>query len=367
MPQTFGLHDYSVHLGDLRETFPSWLRDRRYSQVWILTDENTRRHCLPLFAEKTGLRADSGIIEIPAGEQNKNLSTCERVWQSMLDARLDRRALLVNLGGGVIGDLGGFCAATWKRGIDFVQAPTTLLSMTDAAIGGKLGIDFQGIKNTIGVFKNPAAVFVDPDFLQTLPERELRSGFAEVIKHALIGDPVLWRRIQSDGVTLSHPVTEMGQSEAVTSSHRLTTNKWFDILLASISVKVRVVQEDPFEKGLRAILNFGHTIGHALESYYLETPEPLTHGEAIAIGMICETALSGDDPQEIASVILRHFPHRPVPASIFPALWDLMQQDKKNASGKVRVAIPGAEPFSMQTLEPEREEMDRSILFYNAL
>nr|MBP6827013.1 3-dehydroquinate synthase [Saprospiraceae bacterium] len=293
MPQTFGLHDYSVHLGDLRETFPSWLRGRDYSQVWILTDENTRRHCLPLFAEKTGLPADSGIIEIPAGEQYKNLSTCERVWQSMLDARLDRRALLVNLGGGVIGDLGGFCAATWKRGIDFVQAPTTLLSMTDAAIGGKLGIDFQSIKNTIGVFKNPGAVFVDPVFLQTLPERELRSGFAEVIKHALIGDPVLWRRIQSDGVTSSHPVTEMvqseavtsshpvtemAQSEAVTSSHRLTTNKWFDVLQASISVKVRVVQEDPFEKGLRAILNFGHTIGHALESYYLETPEPLTHG-----------------------------------------------------------------------------------------
>ena len=349
---TFHPGDYGGYAGDLRESFPAWLRGRSCSQVWILADENTRRHCLPLFALKTGLPADTNIIEIPAGESHKNLDTCAQIWRAMLDARLDRNALVVNLGGGVTGDIGGFCAATWKRGVDFVQVPTTLLSMTDAAIGGKLGIDFQGVKNTIGVFKNPAAVFVDPVFLQTLPERELRSGLAEVIKHALIGDPALWRRIQSDGVTWSHPVTH---------------DYWIDALRASIAVKVRVVQEDPFEKGLRAILNFGHTVGHALESYYLDTADPLTHGEAVAIGMICETALSGEKTQEIASVIMRHFPHRPVPAAAFPALWDLMQQDKKNALGKVRMALPGPEPFTMRVLEPEREAVERSLEYYNGL
>lgn len=344
--------DYTVFAGDLRETFPAWLRERSCSQVWILTDENTRRHCLPLFAEKTGLPAGRNIIEIPAGEQHKNLATCERVWQAMLDARLDRRALIVNLGGGVIGDLGGFCAATWKRGVDFVQVPTTLLSMTDAAIGGKLGIDFQGIKNTIGVFQNPAAVFADPVFLHTLPERELRSGFAEVIKHALIGDRALLQMLHSEAVTSSHPVTH---------------DEWINILRASIAVKVRVVQEDPLENGLRAILNFGHTISHALESYFLETEEPLTHGEAVAIGMVCETYLSGNDPQEIASVILRYFPHRRIPEAAFPELWQLMQQDKKNASGKVRMAVPGAEPFTMRLLEPGREAAERSLEYYGGL
>ncbi len=350
---TLPLNDYTIFLGNLHESFSRWLHAHAYSQVWVLTDENTRRHCLPLFSEKTGLPADRNIIEIPAGEHHKNIATCEHIWQSMLDARLDRRALVVNLGGGVIGDMGGFCAATWKRGVDFVQVATTLLSMTDAAIGGKMGIDFQGVKNTIGVFQNPAAVFVDPVFLQTLPERELRSGFAEVIKHALIGDPALWRRIQSDGVTWSHPVTH---------------DDWIDALRASIAVKVRVVQEDPFEKGLRAILNYGHTIGHALESYFLETEEPLTHGEAIAIGMICETRL--DDPEKataMAALISRYFPKVDLPKIASAELWKLMQQDKKNAAGRVRAAIPGDTPYTMKILEPDQEEINRSLLFYSNL
>jgi 3-dehydroquinate synthase len=388
MLHTFHHGDYPIFLGDLRESFPAWLHDRGCSQIYLLTDENTRCHCLPIFLEKTGLPNEVTITEIPAGENFKNLSTCERIWQQMLDAKLDRKALVLNLGGGVIGDMGGFCAATWKRGVDFVQVPTTLLAMTDAAIGGKLGIDFQGVKNTIGVFKNPAAVFVDPDFLKTLPERELRSGFAEVIKHALIGDPELW---------------QMVQSEAVTQSHRLTTSAWLDLLRASIAVKVRIVQEDPLEKGIRALLNFGHTIGHAVESYFLETNEPLTHGEAVAVGMICESLIAASTPpptpppnergdvedaattsvhstsplpfgggvgggvETLIAVISRIFPHRPVPESSFPEIWNLMQQDKKNISGKVRMAVPGATPFSMRILEPGREEVERSLLFYNSL
>jgi len=380
MPHIFQLSDYSIFLGPVQETFPAWLHERGYSQIFLLTDENTRRHCLPIFLEKTGLSDKVKIAEIPAGENFKTLATCQQIWQQMLDAKLDRRALVVNLGGGVIGDMGGFCAATWKRGVDFVQIPTTLLAMTDAAIGGKLGIDFQGVKNTIGVFRNPAAVFVDTDFLKTLPERELRSGFAEVIKHALIGNEDI------ESLTLSETLN--------------TESSWLETLRASIAVKVRIVQEDPLEKGLRAILNFGHTIGHAVESYFLETNEPLTHGEAVAIGMICESWLASSTPpptpppngrgdgersatssrtplpfgggvgggvDTTVETISRLFPHHPIPESAFSAIWNLMQQDKKNAAGKVRVVVPGAEPFSMRVLEPGQEEIERSLLFYNSL
>jgi 3-dehydroquinate synthase len=372
MTPAFQLGDCPIFLGDLAETFPVWLSQRAYSQIFILTDENTRRHCLPIFLEKTSLSPSSIVPPsfggvgggLPAGERFKNLSACEFIWEKMLEAKLDRKALVVNLGGGVIGDMGGFCAATWKRGVDFVQIPTTLLAMTDAAIGGKLGIDFQGVKNAIGVFQNPAAVFVDPVFLKTLPKRELRSGLAEVIKHAIIGDPVLWEKIR--------------QSEAVTSSHRLATDAWLETLRASIAVKARIVQEDPLEKGLRALLNFGHTVGHALESCFLEANEPLTHGEAVAIGMICESKIGNlEKLEEVIEVISTrqsfigggksHFPHKPIPESAFPDIWNSMQQDKKNVSGKIRFAVPGAEPFSMKILEPSRKEAERSLLFYNSL
>ncbi len=351
MTHTFQLSDCPIHLGDLHDTFPAWLHERGYSQIFLLTDENTHRHCLPIFMEKTGINPSSVLLPsfggvgggFPAGERFKTLATCQQIWQQMLDTKLDRRALVVNLGGGVIGDMGGFCAATWKRGVDFAQIPTTLLAMTDAAIGGKLGIDFQGVKNTIGIFQNPAAVFVDPVFLKTLPNRELRSGFAEVIKHALIG----------------------GQ---LSESCKLSESSWLETLRPSIAVKVRIVQEDLLEKGLRALLNFGHTIGHAVESYFLETDDPLTHGEAVAVGMICESQIGKlEKLEEVIEVIGSHFPRRPIPESAFPEIWNLMQQDKKNTAGKVRVAVPGAEPFSMRVLEPSREEVGRSLLFYNSL
>lgn len=354
MPHTFQLGDCPILLGDLRETFPAWLRERGHSQIFLLTDENTHRDCLPIFLDKTGLTNEVKIAEIPSGEHFKTLSTCQQIWQQMLAAKLDRQALVVNLGGGVISDMGGFCAAVWKRGVDFVQIPTTLLAMTDAAIGGKLGIDFQGVKNTIGLFQSPAAVFVDTIFLKTLPERELRSGFAEVIKHALIGDSELWKKIR--------------HSEAAISNRSLAADAWPAMLRASIAVKVQIVQEDPFEKGLRALLNFGHTIGHAVESYFLETNEPLSHGEAVAIGMICESQIGNlEKLEEAIQVIGSHFSHRPIPESAFSEIWDLMQQDKKNAAGKVRMAVPGAEIFSMKILEPSKEEIERGLLFYNSL
>ncbi len=357
MSQQFSLNDYNILLGPLAETLPVWLQEHSYSRIFIISDENTRTYCLPqlvaLLAQQ-GPEPALGGTTLPAGENHKTLATCEQVWQAMFDAQLDRKALVINLGGGVIGDLGGFCAATWKRGVDFIQVPTTLLSMTDAAIGGKLGIDFQGIKNTIGVFQNPAAVFIDPDFLQTLPEHELRSGFAEVIKHALLGDQVLWQNL------LALP--------------NLEDAPWMDILRASIAVKVRIVTEDPQEKGLRMLLNYGHTIGHAVESYFLKTPFPRSHGEAIALGMIVESWLArGIVPNghnrlaQVITLIAESFPHAPIPEAAFPEIWSFMQQDKKNAAGAVRLAVPGEQPYSMQVLETDAAAVVESLQFYNGM
>ncbi|MFN0214335.1 MAG: 3-dehydroquinate synthase [Saprospiraceae bacterium] len=350
MQPAFQLLNSPIFLGPLAETFPLWLEKQHYSQIFVLADENTRRHCLPYFLEKTGLSEKVILTEIHSGEAEKNLATCEKIWQSMFASKIDRKALVVNLGGGVIGDMGGFCAATWKRGVDFVHVPTTLLSMTDAAIGGKTGIDFQGIKNVIGVFQQPAAVFVDPLFLQTLPDRELRSGYAEVIKHVLISD----RRL----------------SEGLTSSEALSKLNWLDILEKSIAVKVRVVQEDPLEKGLRMLLNFGHSIGHALESWFLESDAPLTHGEAIYIGMICESGFvqNGRKLQdEVLALGANIYPPKNIDPVIIPRIWELMLQDKKNSSGTVRMAVPDETPYSLKIIEPTQEEVERSLVFYNAL
>lgn len=347
----FNTKDYNIYVGDAGTKWLEWNGVGHYSQILLLGDDNTLRDCLPvLLAKIPDLKTRIHPVAILPGETHKNLATCARLWQAMLDASLDRKALVINLGGGVIGDMGGFCAATWKRGVDFVQMPTTLLSMTDAAIGGKLGIDFQGIKNTIGVFRNPVAVFADPDFLPTLPARELRSGFAEVIKHALIGDPDLCLRI--------------GQ---INDLKVLNNREWLDILCASIAVKVRVVEEDPFEKGLRMVLNYGHTIGHAVESFFLETSDPLTHGEAIALGMLAESYIAygpGSRLDAICRLIGRFFPHQPIEQVPASELWRLMLQDKKNAGNTVRMAVPGSAPYEMQVKSLSVEELERGMAFY---
>lgn len=325
----------------MEHTLIPWLQQRAYRQILPLADANTLLHCWPLLEPLAQDAAWLPPVVIPAGEIHKNLHTCTHIWQAMLDARLDRKALVVNLGGGVVGDMGGFCAATWKRGIDFIQIPTTLLSMTDAAIGGKLGIDFQQVKNTIGVFRQPAAVFADTRFLKTLPARELLSGFAEVIKHALIGAPDLWHTIREHGHT---------------GSLRYDAFDWPALLESSVAVKHRVVQEDPYEKDLRMVLNYGHTIGHAVESYFLNTETPVTHGEAVAFGMVAESRIAyppGQRLERIETTIAQYFDPLHVPESIYPALWEAMLQDKKNQGGKVRMTVPGNLPFSYEIHELE--------------
>jgi 3-dehydroquinate synthase len=184
MTEILALANYDVFVGNCTESLSVFLSNYSHRKVVVLTDEHTHTFCLDRI--RPLLPADILEISIPAGEVHKDLNTCQFIWRKLLEFGVNRNDLMINLGGGVVGDMGGFCASTYKRGIDFIQIPTTLLSMVDASIGGKLGIDFNGVKNSIGVFKDPKAVFVDPFFLDTLPKRELRSGFAEIIKHALI-------------------------------------------------------------------------------------------------------------------------------------------------------------------------------------
>ena len=292
---------------------------------FILTDANTREHCLPLLQQGVLALKDATVLEIPAGEQSKSIDVVAGLWNELTGNGADRHALLVNLGGGVVTDVGGFTAATFMRGIDFINIPTTLLAMVDASVGGKNGINFAGYKNHVGTFDEPRAVFASPVFLKTLPSNELRCGFAEVIKHALLAGSKKW----SD-------VREITSLESVS---------WYEIIKESIWTKNKIVNSDYRDKHLRKALNFGHTIGHALESYSQKNHAvPLKHGEAIAIGMIGETFLSKQccglkesDAQEIYQLIRRHYP----PAADFSAqeVFEFMKGDKKNFSEQISFAL----------------------------
>ena len=304
--------DYSIWIG---ENSLSKFDISTYSKVAILVDENTKRDCL----HKLPKIENAIIIEIKSGEEYKNISTCNFIWEQLTINNFDRNSLLINLGGGVIGDMGGFCAATYKRGLEFIHIPTTLLAMVDASVGGKLGIDFKGFKNQIGLFNNPKAVLISPEFLETLAESELKSGFSEVVKHALISDNSLWVKLKNT------PFTDFD---------------WGDIIDTNVQIKNKIVLADPFEKGERKKLNFGHTFGHAIESYYLEKGTPISHGEAVFMGMILETEISDlpeTEKNEIKNYILSNFalPYTPKKSNLHKFLIN----DKKNQDGKINFTL----------------------------
>ncbi len=322
---TIALADYDIQIGTIWTTWNKFLQTRNYSKVIVLVDENTKQHCLPIWEQNTNV-SEYLLVKIAAGEQHKTIETCQIIWSKLMNGDVNRSALMVNLGGGVIGDMGGFCASTFKRGIDFVQFPSTLLSQVDASIGGKLGIDFQQVKNSVGVFRNPQGVFIEPAFLKTLPQREVRSGFAEIIKHSLIADATHWAHL-----------SQLEHLEGV---------DWPSYLAPSLEIKKAVVTEDPFEKGLRKALNFGHTIGHAIESVFLESKYPLLHGEAIAIGMICEAylshkivGLSAPELQDISDFILKIYDAVSLSSSDYPTFLELMQKDKKNERDEINFSL----------------------------
>lgn len=244
---------------------------RKGTSIFVLADTNTLEHCLPLLEKKWGTRQELQIIEMPAGEEHKNIDTCNDIWQMLTQAFADRNSIIINLGGGVVCDIGGFAASVYKRGIRFIHFPTSLLAMTDAAIGGKTAIDLGSLKNIIGSFSQPMAVFIDTDFLETLPERELKNGFAEMLKHGLIAEESYFDELVKCG------------PGALTPEH----------IRLSVEIKSAIVIRDPFEKNYRKALNFGHTIGHALESFSLQNDNyTLLHGEAVILGMLAETFIS---------------------------------------------------------------------------
>lgn len=351
--QILALDDYNIYVGnDTWTTLNQQVKTGQYSKIIVLVDENTKADCLPIFDRNTTF--DYHLIEIPAGEIHKNLETCQLIWSKMMTLQLSRGGLVINLGGGVIGDMGGFCASTFKRGVDFIQIPTTLLSQVDASIGGKLGIDFQQVKNSIGVFNNPKAVYANVDFLQTLSAREIRSGFAEIVKHSLIRNATQWQEL-----LIINDLSEIC---------------WADYLVPSLAIKKEIVAIDPFEKGLRKALNFGHTIGHAVESYFLETENPLLHGEAIAVGMICETYLSVQNLElplatlkEIEAFIFKIYGKIHLPEHAFNEMLGIMQQDKKNTDERINFTLLKAAGEGIVNETATMEQIVESLQHYNAL
>jgi 3-dehydroquinate synthase len=350
--QTLELADYNIHVGnDTWNILNDQVKNSNYSKIVVIVDGNTNEHCLPLFDHNVDFEYE--IIKIEAGEIYKDIDTCQYIWHKMMSLQFSRSGLVINLGGGVIGDMGGFCASTFKRGVDFIQMPTTLLSQVDASIGGKLGIDFQQVKNSIGVFNNSKAVYANFDFLKTLPAREIRSGFAEIIKHGLIRSASQWKAI-----------IEIQDLEKI---------DWSTYLVPSLSIKKEIVEIDPFEKGLRKVLNFGHTIGHAIESHFLETENPLLHGEAIAIGMICESylsqqvGLSKEELNEIQSFLIRIYGKVDLPTSAFSEMLGIMRQDKKNIGDQINFTLLESAGHGIVNQTATTNQIIEAMHYYNSI
>jgi len=317
--------NYKVEIDKDFDLLNKYLHKEKPSKLFVLVDENTKEHCLPILQEQ--LDCGYELLEVVSGENNKALDTCVHIWQQFIAQKADRKSMMINLGGGVIGDMGGWAAASYMRGIPFIHMPTTLLSMVDASIGGKVGVDFSGYKNMLGCFQDPALVWIHSPFLKTLDNRELLSGFAEVIKHGLIQSKSLWETIKIKG-------TELDESE------------WGKVIHDSVKIKNKVVSQDPKEKNIRKILNFGHTIGHAIESHFLRSDQPLLHGEAIAKGMIAEAYLSFKtkritiiEMEEINSLLESIYKLPDIKADDIDHLLKLMTMDKKNEGGKKMMSL----------------------------
>lgn len=319
--------DYPIEIGSILESSFAKLIAEKYadSKVVIMVDDNTHDYCLEYLITNFEFLAEAEVMLIPAGEENKVLEVCFQVWQAMSEYNITRRDLVINLGGGVVTDMGGFIASVYKRGIDFINIPTSLLGMVDASVGGKTGIDLGPLKNQLGVFANPKAIFVDPSFLLTLDNREIVNGFAEMVKHALIQDPLLWLKFK-----------EIEDLKDIIDD---------ELIGKCIAIKNEVVLKDPKEAGIRKILNFGHTAGHALEGFYLDK-SPIDHGHAVALGMICETYISwkmnfisADLFHEIEAFLLDWYPIVAIDNAEIPQIIELLHADKKNYGGKIQCCL----------------------------
>ncbi|TDU39994.1 3-dehydroquinate synthase [Gelidibacter sediminis] len=320
---------YTVHFNaDGYTKLNNYLKTNSFSKLFIVVDTNTHTYCLPKFMSKLETDLAYEIIEIEAGESHKNIDTCVGVWNALSELEADRKGLVINLGGGVVTDLGGFVACTFKRGLKYVNVPTSLLAMVDASVGGKTGVDLGALKNQVGVISSGDMVLVDTDYLETLPTNQLKSGLAEMLKHGLIYDPSYWGKFLN--------------------LNTLTLNDLDILIHQSVEIKNAIVTEDPNENGLRKTLNFGHTLGHAIESYFLShaNKEELLHGEAIAIGMIMETYISSellgfpkDQLEVIKQTFLNIFDKVSIDDSDHGAIMELLKYDKKNEHGNINFVL----------------------------
>lgn len=333
---------------DISQALQDVLAQKSYTKVGLLVDNNTENLCYPLISNALPKHE---VIRVEAGEKFKTLETCQFIWDQLTRKGFDRHSILLVVGGGVLGDMGGFCAATFKRGIDFVLIPTTLLAQVDSSVGGKLGIDFMGLKNHIGLFQEPMTTLISPVFLSTLPHRELRSGFAEVIKHCLISDEAKWNEVSQKGID---------------------EQNWDDLIDFSYQFKSGIAETDPFEGGIRKVLNVGHTIGHAIESCCLTRPVPLLHGEAIAIGMITEAHISfqkellrEDALKQITNYIVDVFgKKKDMPPT--EQILELIAQDKKNRGNTILMALLDKIGHAVWDVGVSENEIRKSLDYYHS-
>lgn len=298
------------------------------SSIYILVDNNTHNFCLSSFLQRLETKQVIEVVEMDAGEENKNIETCSGIWNVLSELGADRKSLIINLGGGVVTDLGGFVASTFKRGISYINVPTTLLSMVDASVGGKTGVDLGNLKNQVGVITQPEMVLIDPEYLKTLPATEMRSGLAEILKHGLIASKAYWKKAIN--------LKDLSQKDLL------------GLISESIDIKTAVVEKDPREENLRKTLNFGHTFGHAIESFYLTHPskEPLLHGEAVVAGIIIAayistklTGLPQEELEEITTGLKELYPNINLEEEEYDKIIDLLKFDKKNSHGKINFVL----------------------------
>ena len=299
-----------------------------HDRIFVLVDETTNKLCWSLVKDYLCLK-DAQTIIIGATDRRKNLDTLVHVWESLQQGKATRHSLLINLGGGMVTDLGGFAASTYKRGINFINIPTTLLAMVDASVGGKTGINFGGLKNEIGVFNDAEFVLLDTNWLRTLDEENIRSGYAEMLKHGLIADETMWAELIN--FNLAQP----------------NLRQLASMLNKSVRIKERIVTEDPHEKGIRKALNLGHTFGHAFESWAMKR-QPVLHGYAVAFGLIAELYLATtqtDFPTErmrqTVNFIRAYYGSLPITCNDYPELIELMHHDKKNRGNEINVTLLG--------------------------
>lgn len=337
--------------GNLERDLVNAIAECEHDKIFILTDQTTHDMCLPKLQNFLCLKGAQSIV-IKAGDTNKTLDSLAEVWTALSQGGATRHSLMINLGGGMVTDFGGFAASTFKRGIDFINIPTTLLAMVDASVGGKTGINFGGLKNEIGVFSDSKFVIINTQFLDTLDHDNICSGYAEMLKHGLISDNKHWAELV--GFNLAQP--DLAQLQRMVAE--------------SIKVKERIVTEDPHEHGIRKALNLGHTVGHALESFAMKHGRPVLHGYAVAYGMVCELYLSArktgfptDKMHQTVRFILDHYGRLPYTCDDYPELLELMRHDKKNTSGIINFTLLGGIGDIRINQTATKEEIEEALDF----